>query len=98
MTFRSSRSFSLKIIKKYLYCRCCNAVQIGNGSVNCCCHSQHSDAAVYIASIGGFDPSNGMMTDPVKGREMQTAENPPQPPEALTNNNNNNNNTNASAS
>jgi hypothetical protein len=29
------------------------------------------------------------MTDPVKGREMQTAENPAQPPEALTNNNTN---------
>jgi hypothetical protein len=36
------------------------------------------------------------MTDPVEGRDMQTAENPAQPPEALTNNNNNN--TNASAS
>jgi hypothetical protein len=96
MTFRSSRSFLSKIINKYLYCRCCNALQIGNGSVNCCCHSQRSDAAVYIASIGGFDPSNGIMTDPVKGREMQTAENPAQPPGALTNKNNNN--TNASAS
>jgi hypothetical protein len=73
-------------------------VQIGNGSVNCCCcHSQRSDAAVYIASIGGFDPSKGTMIDPVKGREMQTAESPAQPPEALTKNNNNNN-TNASAS
>jgi hypothetical protein len=37
------------------------------------------------------------MTDPVEGREMQIAENPAQPPEALTNNNNNNNN-NTSAS
>jgi hypothetical protein len=89
MIFRSSRSFSLNIIKKCLYCRCCNGVQIGNGSVNCCCDSQRSDAAVYIGSIGGFDPSKRMMTDPVKGREMQTAENPAQPPEALTNNNTN---------
>jgi hypothetical protein len=73
-------------------------MQIGNGSVNCCCcDSQRSDAAaVYIASIGGFDRLKRIMTDPVKGREMQTAENPAQPPEALTNNNNNN--TNASAS
>jgi hypothetical protein len=38
------------------------------------------------------------MTDPVEGREMQTAENPAQSPEALTNNNNNNNNTDASPS
>jgi hypothetical protein len=97
MIFRSSRSFSLNIIKKCLYCRCYNGAQIGNGSVNCCCDSQRSDAAVYIASIGGFDPSKSIMTDPVKGREMQTAQNPAQPPEALTNNNNNNS-TNASAS
>jgi hypothetical protein len=72
-------------------------VQIGNGSVNFCCDSQRSDAAVYIAGIGGFDRLKSIMTDPVKGREMQTAESPVQPPEALTNNNNNNS-TNASAS
>jgi hypothetical protein len=63
--------------------------------VRCCCDSQRSDAAVCIASIGGFDPSKRIMTDPVEGREMQIAENPAQPPEALTNNNNN---TNTSAS
>jgi hypothetical protein len=93
--FRSSRSFSLNIIKKCLHCRCYNGVQIGNGSVNCCCDSQRSDAAFYIGSIGGFDRLKSIMTDPVKGREMQTAESPVQPPEALTNNNNS---TNASAS
>jgi hypothetical protein len=65
-------------------------VQIGNGSFNCCCDSQRSDAAIYVASIGGFDRLKSIMTDPVKGREMQTAESPVQPPEALTNNNNDN--------
>jgi hypothetical protein len=52
-----------------------------------------SDTAVYIASIGGFDPSKRIMTDPVvEGREIRTGENPTQPPEALKNNNNNNTN------
>jgi hypothetical protein len=46
---------------------------------------------LYIASIGGFDPSKRVMTDPVEGTETQVVENPTRPehpgfPPATTNN------------
>ena len=46
---------------------------------------------LYIASIGGFDPSKTVITDPVEGTETQAVENPTRPehpgfPPTTTNN------------
>ncbi len=34
---------------------------------------------LYIASIGGFDPSRRVISDPIEGRETQPVENPATP-------------------